>query len=73
MIINIIGIRQFHLKRNKLFCAVVNLDKIWSLVSDKTRTTQVKDKVPVIDVTKSGYFKVLGKGRYLEKLLTYII
>jgi len=57
--------RHFHLKRNQYFCPVVNIDKLWSLVSEETRKkyATVKDKVPVIDVTKAGYFKVLGKGR----------
>uniref|UniRef100_A0A914RHX4 Large ribosomal subunit protein uL15 n=1 Tax=Parascaris equorum TaxID=6256 RepID=A0A914RHX4_PAREQ len=38
--------------------------QLWSLVSEKTRTTYAerKDKAPVIDVVKAGYFKVLGKG-----------
>jgi large subunit ribosomal protein L27Ae len=34
-------------------------------VSADTRTKYAasKDRVPVIDVTKAGFFKVLGKGR----------
>ena len=70
--------RHFHLKRNTLFCPVINIDRLWNLVTDETRTKFVnhKDKVAVIDVTKAGYFKVptyiflfylitkvLGKGR----------
>jgi len=59
------GMRHFHLKRNQDFCPIVNLDKLWTLVSEDTRTKYqtVKDKAPVIDVTKAGFFKVLGKGR----------
>ena len=57
--------RHFHLKRNQEFCPILNIDKLWSLVSEETRTKYAgqKDKAPVIDVTKAGYFKVLGKGR----------
>ena len=57
--------RQFHVKPNAEYNSVINLDKIWTLVSDETRTkyAESKDKVPVIDVVKAGYFKVLGKGR----------
>ena len=70
--------RHFHLKRNTLFCPVINIDRLWNLVTDDTRKKFVnhKDKVAVIDVTKAGYFKVptyiflfylitkvLGKGR----------
>ncbi len=77
------GIRTFHLNKNAHFCPVVNVDKLWSLVSEETRKkySTVKDKAiklfllkflifiiqkkqaPVIDVTKAGFFKVLGKGR----------
>ena len=59
------GMRHFHLKQNTVFCPSINLDKIWSLVSDETRRKYKddKEKVPVIDVVKAGYFKVLGKGR----------
>jgi large subunit ribosomal protein L27Ae len=34
-------------------------------VSEETRkkATESKDKAPVIDITKSGYFKLLGRGR----------
>lgn len=57
--------RHFHLKRNTLWCPTINLDKVWSLVSEETRKKYKddKEKVPVIDVGKAGYFKVLGKGR----------
>lgn len=59
-----IGMRFFHLKRNKLFSPSVNVDKLWNLVQPTTLSHYAtnKDRVPVIDVTKAGYFKVLGKG-----------
>jgi len=52
-------------KNNQFHRPIVNIDKLWSLVSEETRKkyANVKDKAPVIDVTKAGYFKVLGKGR----------
>lgn len=58
------GIRVFALQRNKLFQPIINLDKLWSLVTENSRKLYAdnKDRVPVIDVTKAGYFKVLGKG-----------
>lgn len=60
-----IGIRVFHLKKNPRYRPSINLDSIWNLVSEDARKkyAQQKDKVPVIDVGKSGFFKVLGKGR----------
>jgi large subunit ribosomal protein L27Ae len=58
------GMRVFHLKRNPLHCPTINLDKIWTLVSEETRKKyNTKEKAAVIDVTKAGFFKVLGKGR----------
>jgi len=57
--------RNFHLKKNPLFKPSINIDKVWSLVSEETRKkyANTKEKVAVIDVGKAGYFKVLGKGR----------
>jgi len=65
-----VGMRVFHLQRNWKYCPTINTDKLWSLVSTATRESCVKnkDKAPVIDVTKSGYFKVLGKGIRLPKI-----
>lgn len=59
-----IGIRTFHLKRNTLHAPSINLDKLWSLLTENSRKVAAKntDRIPVIDVTKAGYFKVLGKG-----------
>lgn len=47
--------RHFHLKRNKYFCPIVNLDKIWTLVSDQTRQKYKNDtdKAPIIDVVRA--------------------
>eukprot|EP00347_Sterkiella_histriomuscorum_P009266 403341866 len=58
------GMRQFHLLRNHQHQPTVNLDKLWAIVSEETRKKAAasKDKAPVIDVTKAGFFKVLGKG-----------
>merc|ERR1711953_1361270 len=59
------GIRVFILHRNRIYKPSVNLDKIWTLLSEEAQKkyTTSKDAAPVIDVTKSGYFKVLGRGR----------
>jgi hypothetical protein len=58
--------RYFHKQMNKFHCPIINLDVLWTLVSDQTREKYAKatatDAVPVIDVTKKGFFKVLGKG-----------
>merc|ERR1712224_867104 len=64
-----VGMRHFHKTKNMYHCPTVNLDRIWTLVPASVREehakaeVQAKGQVPVIDVTKSGFFKVLGKGR----------
>ena len=57
--------RYYHKTQNKFFCPTVNIDHLWTLVSDETRHEAAKqdNKVPVIDVSDKGFFKVLGKGR----------
>ena len=53
------------MKRNQFYKPTINLEKVWSLVSEETLNAARKandGKAAVIDVTKSGYFKVLGKG-----------
>ncbi|XP_073158057.1 large ribosomal subunit protein uL15x-like [Henckelia pumila] len=56
----------FHKLRNKFFCPTINVDQLWSMVSQEVKNKASKDNVPLIDVTqfgmpKFGYFKVLGK------------
>ncbi|ELK18002.1 60S ribosomal protein L27a [Pteropus alecto] len=61
-----VGMRHYHLKRNQSFCPTVNLDKLWTLVSEQTLVNAAKNKTgaaPIIDVVRSGYYKVLGKGK----------
>jgi len=62
-----VGMRYFHKQNHgaNMYCPTVNLDKLWSLVSDKTREVYADktDKAPVIDCVKAGYFKVLGTGK----------
>ncbi|KAK9903882.1 hypothetical protein M0R45_000853 [Rubus argutus] len=49
--------------RNKFYCPIVNVDKLWSLVPQEAKDKATKDNVPLIDVTQHGYFKILGKGK----------
>ena len=52
------------MQRNRMHSPSINLDKVWTLLTKNSREVYAKnkDRVPVIDVTKAGYFKVLGKG-----------
>ncbi len=56
--------RTFHLKRNLSHCPTVNVDRLWSLLPEGVyeKAKSGSDMTPVLDVTKLGYFKVLGKG-----------
>nr|AIU94823.1 60S ribosomal protein [Phragmatopoma lapidosa] len=58
-----VGMRHFHLTKNRYFCPTVNVEKLWSLVSEQTRDVYKKktDVAPVIDCVRAGYYKVLGK------------
>merc|ERR1712159_530343 len=58
------GIRVFHAQGNWKWAPVINTDKLWSLVGEDVRLNAAKNKktAPVIDVSKHGYVKVLGKG-----------
>ena len=58
------GIRVFNLQRNRQHAPSINLDSLWNLISAEGRKLYQtnQEKVPVIDVTQAGYFKVLGKG-----------
>merc|ERR1711964_797301 len=53
-----VGMRNFHVHPNNanLYQPGINIDKLWSLVSGQTA------KAPVIDCSRAGFFKVLGKG-----------
>nr|XP_056705305.1 60S ribosomal protein L27a-like [Euleptes europaea] len=60
-----VGMRHYHLK-NQHFCPTDYLDKLWTLVSEQTRLNYTKNQAglaPVTDVVRSGYYKVLGKGK----------
>ena len=59
-----IGMRQFHKNKNEAYCPTVNLEKLWTLVSKECYENAKKhpEKATVIDCSRAGLFKVLGKG-----------
>ncbi|XP_059971708.1 large ribosomal subunit protein uL15-like [Mesoplodon densirostris] len=62
-----VGMRHYHLKKNQNFCPSVNLDKLWTFVSEETWVNAAKNKTgaaPIIYMVLSGYYKVLGKGKF---------
>ena len=61
-----VGMRYYHKTKNQFHCPTVNVDTLWTLLSEQHRDKVLHkptEKVPVIDVSRKGYFKVLGKGR----------
>ncbi|TYH84507.1 hypothetical protein ES332_D02G201700v1 [Gossypium tomentosum] len=46
-----VGMRYFHKLRNKFYCPIVNIDKLWSLVPQDVKAKANKDSAPMIDVT----------------------
>ncbi|XP_069396112.1 large ribosomal subunit protein uL15-like [Delphinus delphis] len=59
-----VGMRHYHLKRNQSFCPTVNLDKLWTLVSEQTGVNAAKNKIgaaPIIDVVQSVTTKFWGR------------
>ncbi|KAJ1560171.1 60S ribosomal protein L27A [Cladochytrium tenue] len=60
-----VGMRYFHLTKNQYHCESINLDKLWKLVPEADRKAAEANPtgpVPVIDLIRHGYTKVLGKG-----------
>jgi len=58
-----VGMRYLHKTKNQYHCPTINVDRLWTLVSDadKQRFNGTTEAL-VLDVGSHGYFKVLGKG-----------
>mmetsp|Transcript_9552 Transcript_9552/g.11891 ORF Transcript_9552/g.11891 Transcript_9552/m.11891 type:complete len:150 (+) Transcript_9552:185-634(+) len=61
-----VGMRQYHTLKNRTYKPTINLDKLWSLVPKEILESSVakpdEKNATVIDCTKFGVYKVLGKG-----------
>jgi ribosomal protein L15 len=66
-----VGMRHFHLTRNKYWRPAINVDKLWSLVpaEEKKGLKEDSEVVPVIDALRHGYGKVLGNGRCVSRVV----
>ena len=64
-----VGMRYFHKTQQKFFCPTINVEKLWTLVSEEARTSCPKGKAVVIDCIKNGIFKVLGAGELPDQKL----
>lgn len=56
--------RNFHEYRSHGYCPIIPVEKLWWLLGEDVREKAAKDPstAPLLDVTKYGYFKVLGTG-----------
>ena len=57
--------RHLHLMRNREWTPSINVNQLWSLFSEEERKNVENlpaGKAALIDVTKHGFVKVLGKG-----------
>lgn len=61
-----VGMRHLHLLKNREWNPSINIDKLWTLVSEDVRkqaaAAKPGDAIPVIDCVANGFFKVLGRG-----------
>jgi len=58
------GMRHFNFVYQHKYCPAINVSMLWTLVPEDVRKNWKEGSpVPVIDVTRAGYFKVLGKGQ----------
>ena len=57
------GQRHFHYKKNQYHLPSVNLDKLWTLVSEEARKASTESKAAVIDVTKAVSSFLLNNKR----------
>ena len=61
-----LGMQNFHNHACMDYCPTINVDRIWSLIPESKRDAFLANKdatkAPVIDVTKYGYSKVIGRG-----------
>lgn len=57
-----VGMRYFHKSKSLFFCPTINVEKLWTLVSEEARKSSTASKACVIDCVAHGIFKVLGAG-----------
>ena len=55
--------KKYHKKAALTHMPTINIDRLWSFVPKDIYENASESSAPVIDVTKLGYFKVLGKGK----------
>jgi large subunit ribosomal protein L27Ae len=60
-----VGMRQFHVLKNRTFTPTLNIDKLFNVAGEGVYDAAKNGggKAPVIDLVSFGYFKLLGNGQ----------
>ena len=65
-----VGQRHLHMKKNVHWKPAVNLDRVESLVpAEDWKACEGTSKLPVVDLLRHGYAKVLGNGRITRPVI----
>uniref|UniRef100_A0A7N0VNK9 Large ribosomal subunit protein uL15/eL18 domain-containing protein n=1 Tax=Kalanchoe fedtschenkoi TaxID=63787 RepID=A0A7N0VNK9_KALFE len=62
-----VGMRYFHKLRNKFYCPIVNVDKLWSLVPQEVKDKATPDNLPMIDGMLPASKPVVVKAKLISK------
>lgn len=65
-----VGMRHYHLKRNTTHCPTINLDKLWTLVSEQTRVNHGKKPdgpAPIINAVRAVSTSLRCKMEQIKK------
>jgi len=62
-----VGMRHFHWQKNPRHCPITNVNTLHTLVRPEDKAAE--GKLPVVDLTNFGKFKLLGKGRVVAPVI----
>ena len=70
-----VGMRQFHVLKNRSYTPTVNIDKLFNVAGEGVYEAAKKGggKAPVIDLVSKGVFKLLGNGQILMEQFLVLI
>lgn len=70
-----VGMRHYHLKRNTTHCPTINLDKLWTLVSEQTRVNYGKKPdgpAPIINAVRAVSTRLRCKWSKLKSKWSFL-
>lgn len=59
--------RHYRLQKTQYHCDTVNVERLWSMMDVNAQTFYAAntEKLPILDITRLGFSKVLGSGKPL--------